>query len=112
MSNYKKVNAELTTITRDTAKLEAVTGNLYEAISVIGKRANQVAGSMKEELTGKLEEFGSHSDSLEEVFENREQIEISRHYEKLPKPSAIAYEEFMTDQLAFTSLDVAEEKEN
>jgi DNA-directed RNA polymerase subunit K/omega len=107
--NYKKVNAELTTITRDTAKLESKTGNLYEAIAIIGKRANQVAASMKEELTGKLEEFGSHSDSLEEVFENREQIEISRHYEKLPKPSAIAYEEFMTDQLNYTGLEIAEE---
>lgn len=110
--NYKKVNAELTTITRDTAKLEAKTGNLYEAIAIIGKRANQVAGSMKEELTGKLEEFGSHSDSLEEVFENREQIEISRHYEKLPKPSAIAYEEYMTDQLTFNGLQVTTPEEN
>ena len=110
--NYKKVNAELTTITRDTAKLEAKTGNLYEAIAIISKRANQVAASMKEELTGKLEEFGSHSDSLEEVFENREQIEISRHYEKLPKPSAIAYEEYMTDQLSFSGHHVMEEKEN
>ena len=109
--NYKKANAELTTITRDTAKLEAKTGNLYEAISIIGKRANEVAGSMKEELTGKLEEFGSHSDSLEEVFENREQIEISRHYEKLPKPSAIAYEEWMTDQLSFITHEVTAEKE-
>ena len=110
--NYKKVNAELTTITRDTAKLESKTGNLYEAISIIGKRANQVAASMKEELTGKLEEFGSHSDSLEEVFENREQIEISRHYEKLPKPSAIAYEEYMTDQLTFEGLQAPSTEEN
>jgi hypothetical protein len=110
--NYKKVNAELTTITRDTAKLEAKTGNLYEAIAIIGKRANQVAGSMKEELTGKLEEFGSHSDSLEEVFENREQIEISRHYEKLPKPSAIAYEEYMTDQLTFNGQQATTPEEN
>ena len=109
--NYKKVNAELTTITRDTAKLESKTGNLYEAISIIGKRANQVAASMKEELTGKLEEFGSHSDSLEEVFENREQIEISRHYEKLPKPSAIAYEEYMTDQLTFEGLQAPSTEE-
>jgi len=108
--NYKKVNAELTTITRDTAKLESKTGNLYEAISIIGKRANQVASSMKEELTSKLEEFGTHSDSLEEVFENREQIEISRHYEKLPKPSAIAYEEYMTYQLSFGMPEVAEDK--
>lgn len=108
--NYKKVNAELTTITRDTAKLESKTGNLYEAIAIVGKRAIQVAGSMKEELTGKLEEFGSHTDSLEEVFENREQIEISRHYEKLPKPTAIAYEEFMTDQLHFGEPKATEEQ--
>lgn len=106
--NYKKVNAELTTITRDTSKLEDRTGNLYEAISIIGKRANVIAASMKEELAGKLEEFGSHTDSLEEISENREQIEISRHYEKLPKPSAIAYEEWMTDQLMFINPKEAE----
>lgn len=97
--NYKKVNAELSTVTRDTAKLEEKTGNLYETIAIIAQRANQVSVQMKEELNSKLEEFGSHADNLEEVFENREQIEISRHYEKLPKPSAIAYEEYMTDQL-------------
>lgn len=108
--NYKKVNAELTTITRDTAKLEAKTGNLYEAIAVIGKRSVQVAAEMKDELTSKLDEFSSHADSLEEVFENREQIEISRHYEKLPKPAAFAYEEFMTDQLAFGATEEAEAK--
>ncbi|HRJ35558.1 MAG TPA: DNA-directed RNA polymerase subunit omega, partial [Flavobacteriales bacterium] len=82
--SYKNSTAERTTVTRDLDKLEVRTGNLYEAIVVIGKRANQISVEMKEELTSKLQEFATHTDNLEEVFENREQIEISRHYEKLP----------------------------
>lgn len=95
--SYKNSTAERTTITRDVDQLETRTGNLYEAIVIIGKRANQLAVEMKEELTSKLQEFASHTDNLEEVFENREQIEISRHYEKLPKPVAIAIQEFQED---------------
>lgn len=92
--SYKNSTAERTTVTRDVDKLESRTGNVYESIVVIGKRANQIAVEMKEELTSKLQEFATHTDNLEEVFENREQIEISRHYEKLPKPVAIAIQEF------------------
>ena len=92
--SYKNSNAERTTVTRDVDQLEERTGNIYESIVIISRRANQIAAEMKEELTSKLQEFASHTDNLEEVFENREQIEISRHYEKLPKPVAIAIREF------------------
>lgn len=97
--NYKKVNAETTTITRDLRDIDAKTGNLYESLCIIAKRSNQIAAEMKEELSGKLSEFASTSDNLEEVFENREQIEISKHYEKMPKPVLIAVQEFMEDKI-------------
>jgi DNA-directed RNA polymerase subunit K/omega len=99
--NYKKTNAEVTTVTRDFAELDAPTGNIYETVAVIAKRANQVGSDMKEELTSKLAEFASSSDNLEEVFENREQIEISKFYEKLPKPASIALQEFMEDKVYY-----------
>ncbi len=92
--SYKNSNAERTTVTRDVNNFYDNTGNLYQSLVIISKRANQIAGEMKEELSQKLSEFASHSDNLEEIFENREQIEISRHYEKLPKPVAIAMQEF------------------
>lgn len=92
--SYKNSVAERTTVTRDSVNLEKGTGNLYESIVIIAKRANQIGLEVKEELTSKLQEFASHTDNLEEVFENREQIEISRHYEKLPKPVAISIKEF------------------
>lgn len=94
MGNYKNSTAEKTTITRDVDKLEAASGNIYKSIAVISKRANQVSTAIKEELYNKLQEFATHNDNLEEIFENREQIEISKFYEKLPKPSAIAVQEF------------------
>jgi DNA-directed RNA polymerase subunit K/omega len=97
--NYKKVNAENTTITRDLRDIDAKTGNLYESLTIIAKRSNQIAAEMKEELSSKLSEFASTSDNLEEIFENREQIEISKHYEKLPKPVLIAIQEFMEDKI-------------
>ena len=97
--NYKKVNAETTTITRDLRDIDAKTGNLYESLCIIAKRSNQIGAEMKEELSGKLSEFASTSDNLEEVFENREQIEISKHYEKMPKPVLIAVQEFMEDKI-------------
>lgn len=92
--SYKNSNAERTTVTRDVDGFYENTGNLYQSLVIISKRANQIASEMKEELSQKLSEFASHSDNLEEIFENREQIEISRHYEKLPKPVAIAMQEF------------------
>ena len=93
--DYKKSNAPTTTITRDLRKIEKETGNMYESIVAISRRANQISSEMKEELSRKLEEFASYTDNLEEVFENREQIEISRFYERLPKPTAIAVDEFV-----------------
>ena len=92
--DYKKTNAANNTITRDMMTLSADTGNIYETVRIIGKRANQIAVEMKQDLDRKLQEFASYSDNLEEVFENREQIEISRYYEKLPKASLIAAEEY------------------
>ena len=99
--NYKKVNAENTTITRDLRDIDAKTGNLYESLTIIAKRSNQIAADMKEELSNKLSEFASTSDNLEEIFENREQIEISKHYEKLPKPVLIAVQEFREDKIYY-----------
>ncbi len=85
--------------TRDINELKSKTGNLYESISIIGKRANQINISVKEELHNKLEEFATHTDSLEEIHENKEQIEISRAYEKLPNPALLATQEFLEDKV-------------
>ena len=96
MSTYKNSTAAKTTVTRNTSELyDKVDGNLFETIVLLTKRANQISREMKEELSQKLEEFGRNSDNLEEVFENREQIEISRHYERLPKPHSIAVQELI-----------------
>jgi len=84
-----------TTITRDVRNLDKDTANVYESLVVIAKRANQIAAITKEELNGKLSEFVTSNDNLEEIFENREQIEISKYYEKLPKPTLVATEEFL-----------------
>lgn len=92
--NYKNTNAERTTVTRNVQDLGDPVNNIYMAINILAKRANQVGVEMKEELTSKLAEFASHTDNLEEIFENREQIEISKFYEKLPKPVAIAIQEY------------------
>lgn len=108
--SYKNSTAERTTITRDVDKIETQTGNIYEAIAIMGRRANQLAVEMKEELTSKLQEFATHTDNLEEVFENREQIEISRHYEKLPKPVAISIQEFQEGGTFFRYPEAPSEK--
>jgi DNA-directed RNA polymerase subunit K/omega len=97
--DYKKTNAEATTATRDLRELDAKTENIYESIAIISKRANQIGAEIKEELTNKLAEFASNTDNLEEIFENREQIEISKFYERLPKPSLIAIQEFLDDKI-------------
>ena len=91
--DYKKTNAPTNTVTRDMVALSSDTGNIYETVCIIAKRANQIAVEMKTDLEKKLQEFASCNDNLEEVFENREQIEISRYYEKLPKPVLIATQE-------------------
>ncbi|MCU4166656.1 DNA-directed RNA polymerase subunit omega [Marinilabiliaceae bacterium A049] len=93
--DYKKTNAPVSTITWDKNVLSEPTGNIYESVVVIAKRANQISAEMKDELNKKLQEFASYTDNLEEVFENREQIEISRFYERLPKPVCIASQEFV-----------------
>jgi DNA-directed RNA polymerase subunit K/omega len=97
--NFKNSTAERSTITRDTLALEAPTGNIYESIVVMAKRSNQISVELKEELTQKLQEFASSTDNLEEIFENREQIEISKFYEKLPKPVAIAIDQLLNDEI-------------
>jgi DNA-directed RNA polymerase subunit K/omega len=97
--DYKKTTADLTTTTRDLRDFDGKTGNIYESIAIISKRANQISSEIKEELTNKLAEFASTTDNLEEIFENREQIEISRFYERLPKPSLIAIQEFFDDKI-------------
>ena len=97
--NYKEVDAAKSTITRNTVDIDSKTGNIYEAIAIISKRSNQIALEMKEELNGKLAEFATTTDNLDEVFENREQIEISKHYEGLPKATAIATQELLDDKI-------------
>ena len=109
--DYKKSNAPTNTVTRDMQDFRDKTGNVYESIAIIGKRANQISVEIKEELKKKLDEFSSSSDNLEEVFENREQIEISRFYERLPKPTLIAAQEFIEGKVYFRdpSKEAAEE---
>ncbi|HQQ94921.1 MAG TPA: DNA-directed RNA polymerase subunit omega [Bacteroidia bacterium] len=99
--DFKKTNADQSIVTRDVRKFDTNTGNIYEAVAIISKRANQISSEIKEELSNKLQEFSSHTDNLEEVFENREQIEISKHYEKLPKPALIAIHEFIEEKVYF-----------
>ena len=108
--DYRKTNAPTNTITRDMIKLCDQTGNVYEIVAIIAKRANQISVEMKQDLEKKLQEFASVNDNLEEVFENREQIEISRYYEKLPKPTLIAAKEFEDGKVYFRN--PAKEKNN
>ncbi|MFB6258762.1 MAG: hypothetical protein ABEH38_08715 [Flavobacteriales bacterium] len=111
--SYKDVNAARNTETRDLRAIEAPSGNLFQSIVVLSKRADQINLEIKEELTEKLSEFASASDNLEEVFENREQIEISKFYERLPKPGAIAIQEMLEGKLYHykTDEDKAQEEE-
>lgn len=104
--SFKSSTAEKSTITRDTVDIEAKTGNIYESIVALSKRSNQLSVELKEELTQKLQEFASSIDNLEEIFENREQIEISRFYERLPKPVAIAIEDLLKDRVYIRKDDV------
>lgn len=99
--DYKRLNAPLSTVTRDMNTLSEDVGNVYEAVAIIGKRANQIDQELKVELDKKLQEFASYSDSIEEVFENREQIEISRFYEKMPKATLLATQEFVEDKIFY-----------
>lgn len=92
-------------ITRDVDRIAAPTGNVYESVVVMSKRARQIAANLKEELSSKLSEFTPSVDNLEEIFENREQIEISRHYERMPKPTTTATEEFLEGKLNYRMRD-------
>jgi len=99
--DYKKTKAPLTTVTRDLNDLDVEMDNIYQTVMVAAKRANQISVEMKLELNRKLEEFASYTDNLEEVFENPEQIEISKFFERLPKPSLISLQELTDDQIYF-----------
>jgi DNA-directed RNA polymerase subunit K/omega len=102
--------AQPSIITRDLEKIAAPTGNIYDSVVVISKRARQIAVNIKEELSSKLAEFATTVDNLEEIFENREQIEISRFYERMPKPTSTAIEEFLEGKLMYRNRAEAEEK--
>ncbi len=99
--DYKKTKAPSTTVTRDLNHYDIDTDNIYETVVIASKRANQISVEMKQELNRKLEEFASYTDNLEEVFENPEQIEISRFFERLPKPSLISLQELTEDQIYY-----------
>lgn len=107
--DYRKTNVPTTTVTRDLMELCEDTGNIYETVVIIGKRANQISVEIKNDLSKKLQEFASYNDSMDEVSENREQIEISRYYEKLPKPTLIATQEYIEGKVYFRN--PAKEKE-
>ena len=108
--DYKKSKAPVNTVTRNIMDLCKDTGNIYESVAIISKRANQISAEIKQDLSKKLAEFASYNDSLEEVFENREQIEISRYYEKLPKASLLATQEFIEGQVYYR--DPSKENQN
>lgn len=111
MTDFRKVKTETTVVTRQKDQFYVGTGNIYETVAILAKRADQIAAGMKEELYKKIEEFSTTNESIEEVYENREQIEIAKMYERLPKPTLIAIHEFLNDQLYFhnPSKDVEDE---
>ncbi|MFL1012296.1 DNA-directed RNA polymerase subunit omega [Flavisericum labens] len=103
--DLKKINAPVNTVTYDRNQIDEPTENIYESISIISRRAEQINTEIKKELIDKLEEFATYNDSLEEVFENKEQIEVSKFYEKLPKPHALAVQEWLTDKIYFRNTE-------
>jgi hypothetical protein len=107
--DYKKVKAEPTIVTRDLRQFDKETQNIYQSVAIISKRANQIGLEMKEELNNKLEEFATSTDNLEEIFENREQIEIARYYEQLPKPALISISEYLNGNV-YNRVPEAEQK--
>lgn len=100
-SNIKNTNAPISTTTINKNKVDAPTNNIYEAISIVAKRSNQINSEMKKELLEKLDEFATYNENLDEVFENKEQIEVSKFYERLPKPHSIAMEEWLDDKIYY-----------
>ena len=109
MTKYRNSNAPSTTSTYNRDKIESPTENIYEAISIIAKRSNQINLDIRKELHEKLDEFATHNDSLEEIFENKEQIEVSKFYERLPKPHAMAIEEWLNEKIYHRKTDEAKE---
>ncbi|TWO30877.1 DNA-directed RNA polymerase subunit omega [Seonamhaeicola sediminis] len=103
--DLKKINAPVNTVTYDRNQVDEPTDNIYESISIIARRAEQINTEIKKELIDKLEEFATYNDSLEEIFENKEQIEVSKFYEKLPKPHALAIQEWLTDKIYFRNTE-------
>ena len=101
MIDLKKTSAPVNTVTLDKNEIDAPTNNIYEAISIISKRASQINSEIKKELLEKLDEFATYNDSLDEVFENKEQIEVSKFYEKLPKPHSLAVQEWLDDKIYY-----------
>ncbi|SDS84832.1 RNA polymerase Rpb6 [Gillisia sp. Hel1_33_143] len=101
MMDLKKSNAPINTTTIDKNLVDAPTNNIYEAIAIISKRATQINSEIKKELLEKLDEFATYNDSLDEVFENKEQIEVSKFYEKLPKPHSLAVQEWLEDKIYY-----------
>jgi len=110
MNKYRNTNASNSTKTYNKLEIENQTNNIYEAISIIAKRSTQINSEIKKELHDKLEEFATHNDSLEEIFENKEQIEVSKFYEKLPKPYAIAVQEWLDDKIYFRDTEAETEE--
>lgn len=108
--DYKKTNAPTNTVTRNMNDFREGTENVYETVAILGKRSNQIAVEIKDELKKKLDEFSTSQDNLEEVFENREQIEISRFYERMPKPTLIATQEYLDEQIYYRN--PAKDKDN
>ena len=100
-SNIKNTNAPLSTTTINITKVDAPTAHIYESISIVSKRSNQINVEMKKELLEKLDEFATYNENLDEVFENKEQIEVSKYYERLPKPHSIAMEEWLDDKIYY-----------
>ena len=105
MRNIKNTKAETNTITYDRNAIEEKVGSIYEAIVIMGRRAEQINSEIRTELHNKLDEFAVHNATLAEIFDNREQIEISKHYEKLPKPTSIAIREWLDDEIYFRKTD-------
>lgn len=103
--DLKKTNAPVNTVTYDRNQIDEPTNNIYESISIIARRAEQINTEIKKELIDKLDEFATYNDSLEEIFENKEQIEVSKFYEKLPKPHALAVQEWLTDKIYFRNTE-------
>ena len=107
--DLKKSNAPVNTVTYDRNQVDEPTENIYEAISIISRRAEQINTEIKKELIEKLEEFATYNDSLEEIFENKEQIEVSKFYERLPKPQSLAIQEWLEDKIYYRNTKDTEE---